>query len=172
MIVAWCTASHQQNCRVHKKLTRAFHAAENMIPLINAKFFWSVAETLVPSMKADTAHATKVRRFRVLFGVSSPICCRLWHLVKSSLPNGASPRHLLWTLYFLRQYSDQEVNSAFAKCDEKTFRKWCWIVIKALADLDLVSVCCCFTWCCSFASLTNFAPYFVFNFLPFFCVLN
>jgi hypothetical protein len=49
------------------------------------------------------------------------------------------PCYLLWTLYSSSSTAMRGVNVAFCQCDEKTFHKWHWMVMKALADLDLVS---------------------------------
>ena len=51
------------------------------------------------------------------------------------------PIHLLWTLMFLKGYHKESVNSAIAEVDEKTFRKWVWILIPEISYLegDLVS---------------------------------
>jgi hypothetical protein len=108
-----------------------------------AEVFWNLAASLVPSLSSNVSARTKGRRFRALFGVSAVTCSRVWHHVKPSLPGCASPKHLLWTLYFLKQYGHEEANANFAGCDEKTFRKWCWLVIKTIADLDLVSAMPC-----------------------------
>jgi hypothetical protein len=117
---------------------------------VGSEVFTTLAAMLVPSSFApDRSSArTKARRYKALFGVSAATCSRLWALVKPSSPSSAGSRHLLWTLYFLKQYSHEEVNAAFCQCDEKTFRKWSWMVMQVLADLELVSesvsVCACF----------------------------
>jgi hypothetical protein len=48
------------------------------------------------------------------------------------------PVHLLWALMFLKQYNKEEVNASMAGCDEKTFRLWSWLVIRVIADLDML----------------------------------
>jgi hypothetical protein len=83
--------------------------------------------------------ATK-QRVKKIFGVKADICAKLWTLCLPLLPQSVSPVHLLWALYFLKQYSTEEVNASFAKCDEKMFRKWCWTIIHILAMLELVSL--------------------------------
>jgi hypothetical protein len=109
-----------------------------------------------------------------LFGVSPANCSRLWDLIKLSLPPRASPRHLLWALFFLKQYAHEVVNANFAQCDEKTFRKWCWIVLTSLADVDLVSAvmqCCCLagyaTLTCLFHIFSSADCFLYLNFLFF-----
>jgi hypothetical protein len=111
-----------------------------MKPLVDAIVFSALAVQLSPTLGFNIAVKTRQRRFKGIFGVSPEICARVWAAALPLLPGSASPVHLLWTLYFLKQYGLEEVNAAFARCDEKTYRKWCWIMIKTLAELDLVSM--------------------------------
>jgi hypothetical protein len=115
-----------------------------MIQLIDASVFWALGSTLSGNLSGKISAKTKDRRFRKIFGVCAETCCKVRNLCVPDLPEKTSPLHLLWTLYFLKQYGLEEFNSAFAQCDEKTFRKWCWIMIKTIAELDLVRkfVCC------------------------------
>jgi hypothetical protein len=132
---------NEKNIKTHKFWkTRRNKIAMNRGE-VGSEVFTTLAATLVPSSFApDRSSArTKARRYKALFGVSAATCSRLWALVKPSLPSSAGPRHLLWTLYFLKQYGHEEVNAAFCQCDEKTFRKWSWMVMQVLADLELVS---------------------------------
>ena len=46
------------------------------------------------------------------------------------------PKHLLWSLLFLKIYGVEEVHAARVGCDEKTFRKWAWLYAEAVAKLD------------------------------------
>jgi hypothetical protein len=108
------------------------------VPIIYPAVFWTLATSLVYTLSGKISVKTKERRFKKIFGVNANICAKLWKLCVPLLPPSTRPVHLLWALYFLKQYSMEEVNAAFAKCDEKTFRKWCWIVIDTLATLDLV----------------------------------
>ncbi len=80
------------------------------------------------------------RRFRAYFGTSSKVCCFLWVMVKESVPVHCQPVYLLWALMFLKTYSTENVNASIALVDEKTFRKWCWVIIKEPSRLDLVSI--------------------------------
>jgi len=108
-----------------------------MLP-IEPAVFWTLAATLVATLSANISTKTKERRYKEFFGISAENCARLWTLCLPLLPESASPVHLLWALYFLKKYSTEGVNASFAKCDEKTFRKWCWTMIGILAMLDLV----------------------------------
>ena len=112
-----------------------------MKPLVEASDFTTLAANLAPILlRSDNASpTTRQRRFKALFGASPIICAKVWTALIPSLPGSASPIHLLWTLYFLKQYGKEEVNASFAQCTEKTYRKWCWIMIRKIAELELVS---------------------------------
>jgi hypothetical protein len=83
------------------------------------------------------SNKTGYRRFRGLFGVSPASCAVLWTLIEDK-PPGSKPKHLLWSLLFLKGYANEHMNSAVVGVDEKTFRKWSWIFINLLADLNVV----------------------------------
>ena len=116
-----------------------------MIELIDPSIFWALGSALSGNLTGKVSATTKDRQFWKIFGVSAPTCSKVWNLCVPELPEGVSPVHLLWTLYFLKQYGLEEVNAAFAQCDEKTFRKWCWIMIKTIAELELVRKFACFS---------------------------
>jgi hypothetical protein len=74
-----------------------------------------------------------------LIGVSYDICAELWNLINPlvSASKNAKPKHLLWTLLFLKNYSTEEVSTrVVGGADKKTFREWCWIFIEAIAKLE------------------------------------
>ena len=78
------------------------------------------------------------RRFRALLGVSSTVCSKVWILVQGSLPDSFRPVHLLWALMFLIIYASEHVNRQLTGADEKMFRKWVWMAVRAIADLLIV----------------------------------
>ena len=59
-----------------------------------------------------------------------------------SMPNGVHPHHLLWALMFLKLYCAESVLCMLASGengqvpDEKTFRKWCWLFVEVISDLQ------------------------------------
>jgi hypothetical protein len=93
-------------------------------------------------------------RFVAFFGIEAYLCSIVW---KDILENGATlplkskpkPEHFLWALLFLRRYDTEPILASIAGCDEKTFRKWCWFYLDAIANLDRKYVsqhqhfCCC-----------------------------
>lgn len=84
------------------------------------------------------SRAVGYRRFKGLFGVSPLICSIAWDNITEHVPQGTKPHHLLWGLCFLKCYNTEHVNHAIFGVDEKTFRKWIWIVIDSLASLKVV----------------------------------
>lgn len=80
-----------------------------------------------------------LRRFKTFFGVCPTICSIVWkELNKNGLPQGALPKHLLWCLSFLKQYSTEHCRRSLFRSDEKTIRKWTWIFVKLLSDMNVV----------------------------------
>jgi hypothetical protein len=73
------------------------------------------------------------------FGIQPAICLELWVRVSRNddLPSGAFPKHLLWALYFLRCYDEEEKATVFLKVDRKTIRKWTHPIVKGISDLTL-----------------------------------
>jgi len=83
----------------------------------------------------------KMRRFVGHFGVNWHICASLWVLMlplidSEAIYNGIKPLYLLWALHFMKVYGTESVNAATKKCDKKTHRKWVWLVVEALAQLE------------------------------------
>jgi hypothetical protein len=79
-----------------------------------------------------------------MFGTSPEMCARLWRMLDpfASIPKGVHQRHLLWALMFLKLYCAESVLCTLAggetgqAVDEKTFRKWCWLFVEAISDLQ------------------------------------
>ncbi len=85
------------------------------------------------------ARSTSRRRFRATFGQSPIICSIIWDKIeeaRQTMPQGAKTIHLLWAMMFVKLYCCEEVNASLAGCHEKTFRKWCWLFVFAISDLE------------------------------------
>lgn len=80
---------------------------------------------------------TGYRRFRCFYGIAPEVFTKLWNLL-SDKPDRSEPKHLLWCMFFLKNYNKEHVNAAIANVDEKTFRLWTWRFIHLLANLDVV----------------------------------
>ena len=52
------------------------------------------------------------RKFRNFFGTSSTVCAILWEELQTQFSGGTEPKHLLWSLLFLRQYHTENQNAA------------------------------------------------------------
>ena len=66
-------------------------------------------------------------------------------------PNSVNPDHLLWALMFMKVYTNETVLASVAGCTEKTFRKWAWFYMEAIAKLDVKVVrflLSFFVFCC------------------------
>lgn len=104
---------------------------------IDPSVFEQLAGGMMRNLATTVSEETRVRRFRAFFGTTPIICSMLWSLcVTSFIAQRVMPVHLLWALLFLKQYNTEEVNATITGTDEKTFRKWSWLVISILADLD------------------------------------
>jgi hypothetical protein len=101
----------------------------------------SVAQSIL-RRNCQLSDQSRSRIFRANFGVSPYICAVVWNeLVDTrSLPQGARPKHILWSLLFLKVYATENVLCTICACDEKTFRKWVWLLVAAMARLVVVSV--------------------------------
>jgi hypothetical protein len=64
-------------------------------------------------------------------------------------PKKSKPKHLLWTLYFLKVYPREApgcsaVSGTKGATDPKTLQKWVWLLIERIAELadEVVSIFC------------------------------
>lgn len=79
-----------------------------------------------------------LRRFKSFFGITPLVCSIVWDEVKNEAPYGAEPKHLLWCMSFLKEYSGEHYRRSIFDADEKTIRKWTWIFVKLLSNLNVV----------------------------------
>lgn len=93
----------------------------------------------------STSNKIKRHRFVSFFGIEPLIVSILWSMlvdakdeimVSFTFADTVKPVYLLWALLFLKCYNTNTRNAAIAGVDEKTFRHWSWIQIKAIANLD------------------------------------
>lgn len=90
--------------------------------------------------KSSSSPKIALRRFMSFFGVTPLVCSIAWDEIKNEAPAAAQPKHLLWCLSFLKEYSHEHYRRAIFQADEKTVRKWTWIFVKLLSNLSAVSV--------------------------------
>ena len=86
--------------------------------------FWSLAQTYVRKTMNDNKYGHQL--FRNHFGCNIGVCVELWAMVVETdmLPEGTKCKHLLWALYFLKNYSTYPVMASIVKADDKTIRKY------------------------------------------------
>lgn len=116
--------------------------------MADENFFYDLGMSTVSSswltMQNRRCEKTQKERFHAFFGASPYVCSLVWsYLVQANvaLDDYCQPKHLLWTLLFLKTYSTESVLAVLIGVDEKTVRKWVWYLIEELGDLydDLVS---------------------------------
>ena len=93
----------------------------------------------------STSKRIRNERFNACFGVDSIIVSVVWSMLDDNQLCSPSPNpvHLLWALLFLKSYDSTPKLAAQAGCDEKTFRKWSWFYVGAIASLDCLVVSRC-----------------------------
>lgn len=106
--------------------------------MANSGIFWKLGNDL-SGHNLNKSERVGMRRYKSMFGVTPCICHIIWKLIQPKLPNGSSPIHLLWALYFLKNYNTEEVNRAVFRADEKTIRKWIWVFIDHISRMRVVS---------------------------------
>lgn len=74
------------------------------------------------------------RQWVSLFGIAPLNCSRVWFDIV--VPQGGSPKHLLWALSFLRSYENETSFARTFNCEAKTARKWVWLFVDAIAEVS------------------------------------
>ncbi len=81
------------------------------------------------------------RKFRNFFGTCAVVCLQIWNLVIGHLPSFVEPKHLLWSLLFLRQYHTEAQNAALVATSEKTFREYVHLIVPSIAfEIHIVNL--------------------------------
>jgi hypothetical protein len=90
-----------------------------------------------------SAEATEDRCFREYLGCGAATTLLAWNMLIcfKLLPESAMLLHLLWTLFFMKQYHTQEpacstVGGSQGAINPKTLRKHVWPIILVLAGLE------------------------------------
>jgi hypothetical protein len=86
---------------------------------------------------------TEDRRFRELFGCGPLVALALWTLLSENdlIPSKGIVRHMLWGLLFLKTYATETLLCQMSGVkDKKTFRKWSWKFVEAIAMLEPIIV--------------------------------
>lgn len=104
---------------------------------MSARDFWDLGLQYA-NKSVNGSKITLNRSFRSCYGVSPDVCYVLWSLIEQQ-HFAMKPKHLLWTLFFLKCYNTEAINASMFKTDEKTYRLWVWRLIESLANLEVVS---------------------------------
>ena len=104
--------------------------------------FFNIGMRVIQRKNAQKS-TPELRRFRTMYGVVPPGVSKLWLKLYPLLPEKTEPHHLLRRLLFLKNCNTENSNSLLVGCDEKAFRKYQWITVRALAKLNMV----CFITC-------------------------
>ena len=104
------------------------------------RYWYEFGMEFCSKKKASYRHKSDshMRTFKQWFGCSPAVLMKCWLLLVkyNRLESGATPSHLLWACLFLKVYGKESIHAALAGCDEKTFRKWSWTMIEAIAYLE------------------------------------
>lgn len=92
----------------------------------------------ITKTKYGQNESTKTRRFKSYFGVTPHVCSIVWKKIRPEAPIDFQPKHLLWGLLFLKQYTDEHNRHGILGADEKTIRKWSWVAVKLMSNLNVV----------------------------------
>ncbi len=86
--------------------------------------------------------AREDRHFHEYFGAPFTIVRMVWDMLVEGglLPKNGEPKHLLWTLYFLKCYPKEgpgcaAVGGSRGAIDPKTMRKWVWLFLERICEL-------------------------------------
>jgi hypothetical protein len=79
---------------------------------------------------------TELRKFRSFFGCSTVTAADLWNRIESRLKNRSLPKHLLWSLVFLKTYATEEVHCRMVNWpDPKQYREWVWYILEKIVEI-------------------------------------
>ena len=87
----------------------------------------------------EDCNDSKRRMFRATLGASFRTISELWNMLDptTSISNRARPKHLLWTLVFLKVNKSKPIHLQLTGCKSRdTFRQWVKRFADAIADLE------------------------------------
>lgn len=104
-------------------------------PVVNEGTFWGFLESLNVHREGNQKDH---RLFRALFGCPPLVCVDLWETC--SFTRGTAPKHMMWSLLFLKVYATEDVLCSILRCCRRTFRKWLWPTVLAIAKAKPIVV--------------------------------
>jgi hypothetical protein len=132
----------------HNLHFQIFHRAiviEKKMPIFvkedpDSGFWLELGNRIARIIRPSESYRVVRNRFIAFFGIEPTYCSMVWKLIVDSvstqLKSKPKEEHLLWALMFLRRYDTHWILANNAGCDEKTFIKWSWFYVEAIADLD------------------------------------
>ena len=101
----------------------------------------SIEQNFVRLANRHKKNKTKYNQgeFVAAFGVNVHVVSKIWDHMQCYIENQPAvkkmkPHHLLWGLYFLKQYATSVLMAQYWGCSDKTFRKWIWLVVERMAQ--------------------------------------
>ena len=108
-------------------------------PTIDVSSFLKLGMSLFSeAAQSDRSHVTQNQHFKLICGVHLTVSVIVWGELKQSMlvKDACKPKHLLWVLIFLKTYTTESSLVVAIGVDEKTLRKWIFIIIYAISDLE------------------------------------
>ena len=78
--------------------------------------------------------------FKAFFGVTPHVCSIIWKMINRKAQFFLKKKHLLWALYFLRQYGTYNNMKVIFGASRVTISKYLWKTIDLLAEMQVVSI--------------------------------
>ena len=100
--------------------------------------FWRLGHKIT-GYELEGSLSVGYKKFRSFFGTNPLVCFVTWDMLSPVRPRKSAPKHLLWALMLLKNYSTESVNAGLTDVDEKTFRKWSLIFVNLLANMTVVN---------------------------------
>ena len=99
------------------------------------RFLWE-SESILRRRGIRNSDSLLRQRYQYHFGVDPEITAILWvSLERFRMEPEPEPKHLLWTLLFLKQYSPEGVLCTMVNTNERTYRKWVWKILSKLDEM-------------------------------------
>ena len=139
--------------------------------IVNWRYFYSMGMEMINGCEyspLNNPNEHQEREFRSQFGVSWYVCEDVWNLLQVNLPKKwREPKHLLWSLIFLKVYKNEKTHSIIAGTSVKTFRKWAWSVLEDVSELDIYVVSIFYPEILTSLFSITFLIYFIIFYLDF-----
>lgn len=91
----------------------------------------------IGGVEGQIVDAATAARFRSSYGISHDVCSHTWELMAKygTMPAKAMPKHLLWSLMYMKTYESEIFLSSLFGVSDRCFRKWIWLMIASIGQL-------------------------------------